>query len=422
MKTIYYSILIFALINFNSLIVYTDNRNDVWMLDEHTRITLDAINEWEYFDPLNTKHNWTNNELKFIVLSVNLLTDMWDKGQFLTENLYDGLRLSEIFISISNSVYKNKRCKNSVPDILRQSQDYTVHYNYYIEDTSKNYFNFYPDKNIRDDDGLSRTKGFHFDNLFTFAEIKERWKLINSWVVDMGKAFKKDKGIKKWFVLIGLILHAIQDFYCHSNWVLIAAFEGNNKIIDGKSLPTWEEMFEPDTVWFKNNGKFQKIKFEMRLKDETIPREFEFIGNELSGLQTGNCKNVFIDSENCDVCTCQNFNLITQNGNLAPWGHRHPGKRDDDKKNGKQQIINIQNIFYNGANNDEYLAALELSKRASLYWLNKLLNSNIIGNNKFKKILDTINTKNDVVEDSFTGCDISLNKILIRFDKVYPSK
>lgn len=417
-----YKISVIFLIIILAKVAFTDETGRSWMLDEHTRISLDVMNEWKYTDTANNKiYNWTNNELKFIVLSANLLTDMWDKGQFLTENLFDGMRLSEIFVSISSSVYKNKKCKNSVPDILRQSQDYTEYFNEYIEDSGKGYFNYYPDPKNRDDGGLSRTKGFHFDNLFSFNEIKIRWEQINNWLELKAKSFKKIKGIKKWFVLIGLILHAVQDFYCHSNWVLISAYEGNEKKIDVGMLPTWDDIYAPDSKWIISHSSFQSIKFRNKIESNVIPSSSEFLGRSLSGLQTGNCKNVLIDNKNCQVCECDNFSIPTIYGKIAPWGHRHPGDEKEAFKTGRME--NIRKIFrYLDAFNDEYIAAIELSKRASLYWLEKMLNPNVIGKIKFKKILDTINTKNDIIEDSFTGCEVDYNEILEKFNKVYPTK
>lgn len=59
----------------------------------------------------------------------------------------------------------------------------------------------------------------HFDNLFTTAEIENNWGwLINNLKVATQKAAKEDKP-QEMLAIIGIGLHATQDFYSHSNWV-----------------------------------------------------------------------------------------------------------------------------------------------------------------------------------------------------------
>lgn len=59
----------------------------------------------------------------------------------------------------------------------------------------------------------------HFDNLFTTAEIQNNWAwLINNLKLATQKAAKDNKPLEM-LAIIGIGLHAAQDFYTHSNWV-----------------------------------------------------------------------------------------------------------------------------------------------------------------------------------------------------------
>lgn len=59
----------------------------------------------------------------------------------------------------------------------------------------------------------------HFDNLFSSKEIQNNWGwLINNLKIATQKAVKEDKPLEM-LAIIGIGLHATQDFYTHSNWV-----------------------------------------------------------------------------------------------------------------------------------------------------------------------------------------------------------
>lgn len=59
----------------------------------------------------------------------------------------------------------------------------------------------------------------HFDNLFTTSEIQNNW----GWLIDNLKAATqkaaKEENTLEMMAIIGIGLHAAQDFYTHSNWV-----------------------------------------------------------------------------------------------------------------------------------------------------------------------------------------------------------
>lgn len=59
----------------------------------------------------------------------------------------------------------------------------------------------------------------HFDNLFTTREIENYWSwFLNNLKITTQKAAKNDDSLAM-LTIIGISLHATQDFYSHSNWV-----------------------------------------------------------------------------------------------------------------------------------------------------------------------------------------------------------
>lgn len=79
----------------------------------------------------------------------------------------------------------------------------------------------------------------HFDNLFDFNAIQQQW----NWLEDLFKKtirdflwnppYDRDKAL----IMIGELLHAVEDFYSHSNWV--EYWKSRN--LGGLPIPTWEE-------------------------------------------------------------------------------------------------------------------------------------------------------------------------------------
>ncbi len=62
---------------------------------------------------------------------------------------------------------------------------------------------------------------FHFDNLYTYAQVEHYWAaLINNLKNETQKA-ARDDDVMSMLVVMGIGLHAVQDFYSHSNWVEI---------------------------------------------------------------------------------------------------------------------------------------------------------------------------------------------------------
>jgi hypothetical protein len=86
---------------------------------------------------------------------------------------------------------------------------------------------------------------FHFDNLFSFQEIKnyrsnleEKTKILTQ-EITYGLKYMRNANEKNsllFLFLIGTTMHAIQDFYCHSNWIELWDRFSNNNV-----FPAWHE-------------------------------------------------------------------------------------------------------------------------------------------------------------------------------------
>ncbi len=59
----------------------------------------------------------------------------------------------------------------------------------------------------------------HFDDVFTDADVDAYWDtLLRNTLAAAAKA-KADNDIVEFYVVLGVSLHVVQDFYAHSNWV-----------------------------------------------------------------------------------------------------------------------------------------------------------------------------------------------------------
>ena len=214
--------------------------------------------------------------------------------------------------------------------------------------------------------------------------IENRWKEIDSLVKEEGR--KMNGNTDNWLSLIGVILHAVQDFYCHSNWTILTSYYGyDNKVSRFNSLaldklPTWEEI--NDTIWQVTNLNFNinNVNTNLRNSNFGVPSNQELNDTDIivtSGLQTGNCNVVNHD--------CKQFSYPVESNNF-PWNHRHPGTRSNEEK------VALHNIYGNkNASYFEFREALLLAKRASKYWVNYLSSTKILS------IADSIKFRNYVL-------------------------
>jgi hypothetical protein len=66
----------------------------------------------------------------------------------------------------------------------------------------------------------------HFDDVFTDADVEAYWKaLLRNTLAAAAKA-KADDSTLELYVVIGVSLHVVQDFYAHSNWVESSGYAG----------------------------------------------------------------------------------------------------------------------------------------------------------------------------------------------------
>lgn len=117
----------------------------------------------------------------------------------------------------------------------------------------------------------------HFDNLFTTAEINNNWGwLINNLKIATQKAAKEDKPLDM-LAIIGIGLHATQDFYTHSNWV-----ETHPRFPDGAfQMATFLSSPIPTQNLF--TGKYpadRKIGFD----GKEVPANASIHGDYLTGI------------------------------------------------------------------------------------------------------------------------------------------
>ena len=87
----------------------------------------------------------------------------------------------------------------------------------------------------------------HFDNLFSFTAVYTHW----SWLKKLTEEFLRSEMSQiKTFAIIGNSLHAVQDFYAHSNWVEFFNALG----FKAADIPIWSEVF------FSNELKWRDIR------------------------------------------------------------------------------------------------------------------------------------------------------------------
>lgn len=75
---------------------------------------------------------------------------------------------------------------------------------------------------------------FHFAGLIDAAAVQAQWTWLAAYAQrELGRPQRGGRALYQ----MGKILHAVQDFYAHSNWVDLALAAG----FDAESLPTWEQ-------------------------------------------------------------------------------------------------------------------------------------------------------------------------------------
>lgn len=119
-------------------------------------------------------------------------------------------------------------------------------------------------------DILGAFKDYHFDGRKNFEEVEKTWeelnKSIDSKIEDLGSVNRSIGGDDA--VLFGRMLHTVQDFYAHSNYVelYVEYYQDANDGAMPTSVPTYDEgiliegfreLMERDT--FDEDGKYQGL-------------------------------------------------------------------------------------------------------------------------------------------------------------------
>jgi len=125
-------------------------------------------------------------------------------------------------------------------------------------------------------DVLGAASDYHFDGRQNYSEVQSTWKSLNSEISskisDIGSFNKKFGGNDA--ILFGRMVHTVQDFYSHSNYVelYIDYYKGLN---DG-AMPTSVPIYDSE------NGGTNNADFNAILKDNLRTGDFHIIDNEIT--------------------------------------------------------------------------------------------------------------------------------------------
>jgi len=146
------------------------------------------------------------------------------------------------------------------------------------------------------------TKGFHFNSLYTFDAITEYWENLDRWVSSQCESIASNPADHdRYYQVLGITLHAVQDFYAHANWVGILDLYTESSM-EPLEFPVWEELIGNEAEWLEQHPGFPAGEAINRLKASNA---FMSQDEALGGLQTGSIRGEHID------------------GDVTPWHHRH---------------------------------------------------------------------------------------------------
>lgn len=146
------------------------------------------------------------------------------------------------------------------------------------------------------------TVGFHFNSLYSFESISTRWSDLDEWVFMQCEYIAANPADQaRYYQVLGITLHAVQDFYAHANWIgLLDHYTADS--LDPAEFPLWEELIENEAGWRDTHPAFPCDEAINRLKASNA---FMSGQETLGGLQTGRIRGEAVD------------------GDITPWLHRH---------------------------------------------------------------------------------------------------
>lgn len=166
----------------------SSNEEKSWGLSEHV---------YDLTIPALKKMNWRNERAMYKVGRSNKYTDIYDQEEYI-RGVYCG-------------IYPSTCSESDILETIVNSASFNC-YPYPIDlEPPKKY-----------------TRGFHFDNLFSYELIQNRWDSLKNWVKFQSQLILKNNNFTTnyWLIFMGVVLHAVQDFYCHSNWVILTSYYG----------------------------------------------------------------------------------------------------------------------------------------------------------------------------------------------------
>lgn len=145
--------------------------------------------------------------------------------------------------------------------------------------------------------------GFHFNSLYSYDEISTRWQDLEEWTENAAVAIARmdeQSRTRMSLVLLGIVTHAVQDFYSHANWVaIIDGYTPGEMQAD--EFPLWEELVGNAGEWNSKNPQFPvaEVMAHLRSSNEGLS-----VDEHDGGLQTGSVRGEKFAGD-------------------APWSHRH---------------------------------------------------------------------------------------------------
>lgn len=205
-----------------------------------------------------------------------------------------------------------------------EARDIAIDCNMATDLLASNWSFFFPAASGRKDDvealiadaefNTDNSNGFHFDNLNSYDDIVERWEALETWAeAEVDEMVEDGWGAESretFICLVGVVQHAVQDFYAHSNWVkLLNEYVGepytedtDEDDVNSDQFPTWDELHDSGEWGGWSEGT----------------SDADVIGR----LQQSN-ENPGSGTENEDDDGLQTGQYPEEDG--GPWDHRHPG-------------------------------------------------------------------------------------------------
>jgi hypothetical protein len=169
--------------------------------------------------------------------------------------------------------------------------------------------------------------GFHFNSLYSYDDIATRWADLEEWTESAALAIARmdeQSRTRMSLVLLGIVTHAVQDFYSHANWVWIIDGYTPGEM-EADEFPLWEELVGNFDDWSSKNPQFPaaEVMAHFELSNEGLS-----VDEHCGGLQTGSVRGETFTGD-------------------TPWSHRH-------------------------SNGDEQKVVHELAGRATKIWVERI--------------------------------------------------